>query len=74
MKESPFIRIKGDFHMNALFSIQLVSKGLGEIAYRKFNKTKWEGMCNIKSEEMSWIRMKPSYLELEYNFKTDGYW
>ena len=43
-----FYSNKGDFHMNALFSIKLVSKGLGKIAYRKFNKTKWEGMCNIK--------------------------
>ena len=53
MKESPFIRIKGDFHMNVLFSIKLVSKGLGEIVYRTLNKTKWAGMCNIRNDEMS---------------------
>ena len=32
------------------------------------------GMCKIKGEEIGWIRMAPSYTELDYTFKIDGYW
>ena len=32
------------------------------------------GMCKIKGEEMRWIRMEPSYTELDYSFTIDGYW
>ena len=31
--------------------------GLGEIAYRTLNMTKWAAMCKITGEEMWWIRM-----------------
>ena len=58
----------------ALFSIKLIRKGIGEIAYGTLNKTKWAAMCKIIGEEMLWIRMEPSYKELEYSLKIDGYW
>ena len=31
-------------------------------------------MCKINGEEMWWIRIEPSYTELEYSLKIDGYW
>ena len=45
-----------------------------KITYRTLNKTKWAAMCKIIGEEMWWIRMEPSYMELEYCLKIDGYW
>ena len=36
--------------------------------------TKWAAMCKITGEEMWWIRMDPSYTELGYSLKIDGYW
>ena len=52
----------------------MIPKGLGEIAYRTLNMTKWAAMCKITGEEMWWIRMDPSYTELGYSLKIDGYW
>ena len=76
-----FFKIEDGFNFLVnFFFVRLNFKGISFVKFKpRRNRLRhveqYEmGMCKIKGEEMRWIRMEPSYTELDYSFKIDGYW
>ena len=76
-----FFKIEGEFYFLVnFFLVRLNFKGISFVKLKPRRnclphvEENEMGMCKIKGEEMRWIRMEPSYTELDYSFKIDGYW
>lgn len=47
----------------------LVPKDIGETCFNQLNRTKWADVSKIRSEENAWVKMEPSYLEVNFTFR-----